>query len=230
MILDPLTSLSTGYLILIIHKIFSGLEDAYKVKRAFWQSTYMLGPTLYYYTIEYYMQGFQLYIEIRDADDRQNYRHIYELVDIIPLNLNSTVTQSLQQNYRGIYNIVTMNLTITVFCEVNFGGSDCTQCVPGFIGPNCNETDHCFGVNCSGNGECNMDGMGTIHCICDPGFTGELCKTNIDNCVGVDCSGSGRCVDGVNSFTCECTAGFSGPLCSEVTHTHIVYIRLKLVS
>ena len=165
------------------------------------------------------MQGIQLYIEIRDADGSS-----YIFVDFITLNLTATVTQSIQQNYTGMYNIVTMDLTITVFCEVNFGGSDCTQCVPGLTGPNCNETDHCFGVNCSGNGEClSMDGMGTIHCICEPGFTGELCQINIDNCVGVDCSGNSRCVDGVNSFTCECTAGFSGPLCSEGTHTHIVY-------
>ena len=55
----------------------------------------------------------------------------------------------------------------------------------------------------------------SFHCICDPGFTGELCQTNVDDCVGVDCSGNGRCVDGVNNFTCECARGFSGPLCSE---------------
>ena len=101
------------------------------------------------------------------------------------------MAESQLRNYTGIYNLVIMNLTITVFCAVNFGGSDCTQCVHGFTGPDCNETDHCFGVNCSGNGECSMDDVGTFHCACDPGFTGELCQTNIDDCVGVDCSGNG---------------------------------------
>ena len=157
------------------------------------------------------MQGIQLYIEIRDNDI---IHPPDELVDTISLDLNSTVTQSLQQNYTGMYNIVTMNLTVTVFCEESFGGSDCTQCVPGFTGPNCDMTDHCFGVNCSGNGECSMDGMGTIHCICESGFTGELCQTNIDDCEGVNCTGNSQCVDGVNSFSCECTTGFSGPQCS----------------
>ena len=99
-----------------------------------------------------------------------------------------------------------MDLTITVFC------------VHGFTGPDCNEIYHCFGVNCSGNGECSMDGKGTTHCACYPGFTGELCQTNIDDCVGMDCSGNGRCVDEVNNFTCECAPGFSGPLCSEGIH------------
>ena len=123
--------------------------------------------------------------------------------------------ESIQQNYTGMYNIVTMNLTITVFCEVNFGGSDCTWCVPGFTGSNCNKRDHCFGVNCSGNGECSMDGihMGTAHCTCDPGFTGELLQTNIDNCVEVNCTGNSQCVDGVNSFECVCDPGFTGELC-----------------
>ena len=106
-----------------------------------------------------------------------------------------------------------LTITVTVFCAVNFGGSDCTECVPGFTG-DCNETDHCFGVNCSGNGECGNK-ANSFHCVCDPDFTGELCQTNIDDCVGVDCSGNGRCVDGVNSFTCVCSSGFSGPQCSE---------------
>ena len=136
-----------------------------------------------------------------------------ELVDILLIDHNLTVAESRQQNYTGIYGFVTMNLTITVFCEGNFGGSDCTQCVPGFTGPDCNETDHCFGVDCSGNGECRMDVVDSFYCVCDPGFTGELCQTNM--CVGVDCSGNGRCVVGVNNFTCECAHGFTGPLCSE---------------
>ena len=139
------------------------------------------------------------------------------------MDLNLTVAKSQRLNYTGIYNFTTMDLSVTVFCKVNFGGSDCTQCVPGLTGPNCNETDHCFGMNCSGNGECRTNGMGTTQCNCDPGFTGDHCLTNIDDCVGVDCSGNSRCVDGVNSFTCECTAGFSGPLCSEGTYTHIIY-------
>ena len=135
-------------------------------------------------------------------------------MDILLIDHNLTVAESRQQYYTGMYGYVTMNLTITVFCEGNFSGSDCTQCVPGFIGTDCNRRDRCLGVNCSGNGGCiSMDSMGTFDCACDPGFTDELCQTNIDDCVGVNCSRNGVCVDRVNTFTCDCDPGFTGEFC-----------------
>ena len=101
-----------------------------------------------------------------------------------------------------------------MLCAQNFGGSDCTQCIPGFTGPNCDVVDDCVGVTCSGNGQC-VDGVNSFSCTCDPGFIGELCQTNIDNCMSLGCSGNGECVDGIDNFTCECMAGYSGPLCDE---------------
>ena len=76
------------------------------------------------------------------------------MVDILLVNVSLTVAESLRQNHTGIYNLVSMDLTITVFCEGNFKGLDCTQCVPGFTETNCDRRDHCFGVNCSGRGNC----------------------------------------------------------------------------
>ena len=63
------------------------------------------------------------------------------MVDILLLDLNQTVAESQQQSHTGIYNLVTMDLTITVLCESKFVGSNCTQCMPGFTG---DETDHCL--------------------------------------------------------------------------------------
>ena len=157
------------------------------------------------------MQGVQLYIEIGDRDFPSESPD--EVVDILLVDLSLKVAEPLQENHTGMYKLVTMNLTITVFCEENFRGSDCTQCVLGFIGTDCNRRDPCFGVNCSGNGGCISDDMGTFHCVCDPGFTGELCQTNIDDCVGVNCSRNGVCVDRANTFTCDCDPGFTGELC-----------------
>ena len=111
-----------------------------------------------------------------------------------------------------MYKFVLMELIITVTCIENFQGYDCSQCVPGFTGPDCQLIDHCVGVTCSGNGQC-VDEVDSFNCSCDPGFTGEVCQTNIDDCVGVRCSGNGECLDGVNSFTCKCSPIFTGQLC-----------------
>ena len=81
----------------------------------------------------------QVYVEIQDSDTYSD----DDLVDLLLINHSLPVAESIRQNHTGIYNFVTMDLTLTVFCEENFGGSDCTQCVPGFTGSNCNETDHC---------------------------------------------------------------------------------------
>ena len=96
-------------------------------------------------------------------------------MDILLIDHNLTVAESRQQNYTGMYGYVTMNLTVTVFCEGNFSGSDCTQCVLGFTGPDCNETDHCFGMDYSGNGRC-VDGVNNFTCECSPGFRAPLCS------------------------------------------------------
>ena len=67
-----------------------------------------------------------------------------------------------------------------------------------------------------------MDGVNTFDCMCDPGYTGEVCQTNIDDCVGVNCSGNGECMDGVNTFTCECRPGFIGLLCTEGMYVRLI--------
>ena len=150
-----------------------------------------------------------------------------DLVDILLIDHTAPVgdlVDSLMQGYSGIYGFAMMDLSISVSCVENFQGSDCTQCVPGLTGTDCLQVDDCFGlgVNCSGNGHC-VDGVDSFNCSCDPGFTGELCQTNINECVGVDCSGNGECLDGVNSFTCECNPGYTGQVCDNAIAKGMVY-------
>ena len=49
-------------------------------------------------------------------------------------------------------------------------------------------------------------------CVCNPGYTGETCESNIDDCADVNCV-HGSCTDGVNNYICECDSGFKGQLC-----------------
>ena len=156
-------------------------------------------------------EGVQLYIEIRDSDPPGHKPD--ELVDTLLINHKEPVgEESAARVHSGMYEFVSMELVIAIKCIENFQGSDCSQCVPGFTGPDCQQTDDCTGVNCSGNGRC-VDGVDSFNCSCDPGFTGELCQTNIDECAGVNCSGNGWCVDGIDSFSCNCSAGYTGTQC-----------------
>ena len=113
-----------------------------------------------------------MYIEILDADTITS----NDLVDQLLIDHNQTVEQPLRQNHTGMYNFVTMDLTITVVCAENFEGSDCTQCASGFTGVLCETNiDDCVGVNCSGNYQC-VDGVNNFTCECAPDFRGPKCS------------------------------------------------------
>ncbi|KAI6661003.1 Phosphatidylinositol phosphatase PTPRQ-like isoform X5 [Oopsacas minuta] len=69
------------------------------------------------------------------------------------------------------------------------------------------------------NGNC-VEEFGESICQCIPGFTGDICDTNIDECLGASCD-HGTCMDGINSFTCECDNGYQGQLCGLTTATPV---------
>ena len=140
-----------------------------------------------------------MYVEILDEDTIT----LNDLVDLLLIDHNQSIAQPLRQNHTGVHMFVTMDLTITVVCAETFQGSDCTQCVPGLTGPDCNETDHCSGVSCGDNGVCK-NVVNSFQCMCDPGFTGMFCETNNDDCVGVDCTGNGQYRYRVYVCACVC--------------------------
>ena len=159
--------------------------------------------------LPFLFQGVQLHIEITDND-----RDVSDdLIDALLIDHNLPIgQQSPRQNYSGIYNFsfVTMDLSITARCVGNFQGSDCLRCLAGFAGIMCNiSINEC---TCSRHGQC-LDGVPSLICNCDPGFTGVECETNIDDCEGVNCSGNGQCMDGLLSYTCDCDPGFTGVDC-----------------
>ena len=50
-------------------------------------------------------------------------------------------------------------------------------------------------------------------CVCQPGWSGEMCDVNIDDCEKNPCSNGGQCIDEVDDYTCVCEAGFTGKKC-----------------
>ena len=160
-------------------------------------------------------QGVQLYIEVLDADSSPATAPD-ELVDILMIDLNQTTLGAVpqRQNYTGVFNFVTMDLSVATLCAGNFQPPDCIQCNPGFTGANCEvNINECAGVNCSGNGVC-VDGINSFSCNCTQGFAGQLCNVLDGNdCLPNPCGANGQCVDGINSFSCECSEGFTGRLC-----------------
>ena len=187
-----------------------GLTDAWNVS---WTACryYVLHPIDN--SLNLYTQSVQIYIEARDQDENGQ----YQLIDFWRINDDLPVgVQSRTQEFTGEHNIMRLTTRrITVLCAQNFTGSDCTQCVSGLTGSQCdiNINNDCKEETCSGNGRC-IDGLNSFTCNCNSGYTGTICE-EIDNCVNETCSGHGICMDGLNSFTCICDPGFTGKNCED---------------
>ena len=87
------------------------------------------------------MQGVQLCILVVDDDSqiRKSYpNNPDDVIDHFLIDHDLPVGKSSpRQNYTGVYDYVTVDLSITARCVGNFQGSDCTQCLPGFAGVEC---------------------------------------------------------------------------------------------
>lgn len=56
----------------------------------------------------------------------------------------------------------------------------------------------------------------SAECLCQPGYAGDNCETDIDDCAEVPCKNGGVCTDKVNGFQCDCAgSGFMGRTCQE---------------
>lgn len=58
-------------------------------------------------------------------------------------------------------------------------------------------------------GSCK-DGVATFTCLCQPGYTGHHCETNINECHSQPCRHGGTCQDRDNAYQCLCLKGTTG--------------------
>eukprot|EP00795_Rhopilema_esculentum_P003142 gene3143-1447_t len=92
-----------------------------------------------------------------------------------------------------------------VYCDANHRGLHCDISL---------DKNDCEKNPCQ-NGKC-VDEHASYFCICDPGFTGRNCESDINECESLPCFNGGTCRNDVNRFQCNCLAGYSGTHCEEV--------------
>jgi hypothetical protein len=49
--------------------------------------------------------------------------------------------------------------------------------------------------------------------VCQAGYSGDNCATDVDECCGAPCANGGTCTDGIASFSCACASGYVGSTC-----------------
>jgi len=93
------------------------------------------------------------------------------------------------------------------------GGSYTCACPSGFYGPNCDTG--CPQAHCLGSVTCNpTDGRQSRCQLCEPGYQGPICNSEIDECQVEPCQNDGICSDLLADFSCQCATGWTGKDCS----------------
>lgn len=147
------------------------------------------------FNIANYRGGVRVKIDVWDRDNNAD-----DHIDFYARNININPAR-LQSDA----NFLTYTLTgqgssetriqLKVYCQNNYYGTNCnTYCVPR-------------NSDSAGHYTCNQR---TGEKICNPGYSGSNCKTNINECASDPCLNGGECSDGRNSYTCNCLAGTSG--------------------
>uniref|UniRef100_A0A1W7RAV2 Cadherin EGF LAG seven-pass G-type receptor 2 n=1 Tax=Hadrurus spadix TaxID=141984 RepID=A0A1W7RAV2_9SCOR len=85
-------------------------------------------------------------------------------------------------------------------------------CPLGYYGKMCQYFNPCFSSPCL-NGVCHNISEVIFKCRCNPGYSGDLCETDVDECSAYPCQNGGTCKDGINSFRCFCKPGYRGKKC-----------------
>ncbi|XP_060553776.1 protein crumbs-like [Ruditapes philippinarum] len=112
------------------------------------------------------------------------------------------------QCLQGWKNGVQQHCEIKTNPDINF-----RRCKPGWMGDLC--LDECsISHHCGANQVCTKHGRGKI-CVCQAGWTGVNCTTEIDECTSQPCKNFEVCRNTIGSYTCECPNGWNGTSCTD---------------
>ncbi|CAH3179809.1 unnamed protein product, partial [Porites evermanni] len=73
-------------------------------------------------------------------------------------------------------------------------------------------------------GSCT-DQVNGYACICQPGYAGAQCQTNINECSSNPCLNGGSCTDKINGYTCSCQLGYTGARCQSLSGTYALALK-----
>ena len=121
-------------------------------------------------------------------------------------------------------------------CDANFGGVDCSECVPSQTGSDCDKScpdtiypakfnaapGSPYALPCNGQGSCYFsDTTEKAECECDEGYNGTSCAVPCPRFADdvKPCSGHGACMFNASDGTtyCGCDDPYEGDLCETST-------------
>ncbi|WAR06690.1 CUBN-like protein, partial [Mya arenaria] len=106
-------------------------------------------------------------------------------------------------------------------CPTGFEGRVCT-CPPGYVGNGVGATGcvsqgpitgPCGSSPCMNGAVCQNVDSNSYRCVCQPGYTGQNCQTDVDDCASSPCQNGGSCTDRLNGYLCTCTDSNTGSNC-----------------
>ncbi|EDV27502.1 uncharacterized protein TRIADDRAFT_53248 [Trichoplax adhaerens] len=86
------------------------------------------------------------------------------------------------------------------------------NCITYFVYQQAPLTYKCRFLQCV-RGNCTSNGSDSVHCICESGYTGILCDSDINTCLSNPCR-AGNCINHDGNFTCQYPKGLSGACCN----------------
>lgn len=99
--------------------------------------------------------------------------------------------------------------------DVTEGAAYNCSCTNDYFGSNCQYFDVCASGPCQNGGDCFIDqsNFNFFMCMCQDGFTGERCETQISPCASNPCLNQATCQETDGGFECLCELGYNGTLC-----------------
>ncbi|XP_055957051.1 cubilin-like [Patella vulgata] len=127
-------------------------------------------------------------------------------------------------NWVGVCNVNNGGCYSQATCRESPGiaGRTCT-CPAGYAGNGVGNTGcirqtptvgPCATNPCQHGGACQLSGTAYI-CICNAGYTGRNCESDVNECLSNPCQNGGTCVNSLGSFSCQCSSDYTGPTCQQ---------------